>query len=278
MNAFELLQQWPSWAGATAETIYHSPAWLMPVRWGDQQAYLRRSDVTYRDVLGISIRLDDEEHFLGLGDSKFFPDLQTLWEVKNELPETLKLALVEKECGVLLQLLENATRRQLSIADVAPSNARAGSTGFAVVDAAGNILCEFDLDVTPALVSAFGQLKYLDVQHEAIRTLTRDAWAVYASFALTPQELAGLSTGDYLLLPEASSGTATWQTSLPQNDFLTIVSNQPVQLSFAQFADEQLPPVPSAETLQIYRQGRVIARGRLDNLAGQGALAIEELF
>lgn len=278
MNAFEVLQKWPSWESADAETIFTSPAWAMTTRWGDTPCVLRRAATNFRDVLGIAIRLDDEEHFLGLGNREAFPDLHTLWEVKDDLPDTLKLALVEKECGPLLQLLENAARRQLSIVQVAPAAARAGATGFEVVDEAGGVLASFDLDVTPALVRAFGQLKNLDLRHDAIRSLTRDAWAVYASFALSPEELSGLAVGDCLLLPEAATGLATWQTALPQNDLLTIASAQPVSLTFAQFADEQLPPPPAAEVLRVYRQGRAIAQGRLDTLAGQPALAIEELF
>lgn len=278
MNAFELLQSWPSWTGANAEAIYASPAWAMTVRWGDSPALLRRSGAVFRDVLGITIRLDDTEHFLGLGDRETFPDLQALWDVKNDLPDALKLALVEKECGPLLQLLENAARRQLAVVGVAPSTARAGSTGFEVVDADGNILASFDLDVTPDLVRTFGQLKYLDLNHDAIRSMTRDAWAIYASFSLTAEELAGLAVGDCLLLPEAAKDTAKWQTSLPQNDLLTIATPEPTALTFAQLADEQLPPAPPPTVLRVYQHGKAIAQGRLDTLAGQPALAIEERF
>ena len=278
MNSFELLQNWPSWKVADAEAVYASPAWAMAVRWGDQPAFLRRSDVLFRDVLGISIRLDGEEHFLGSGNRDAFPDLQALWEVKNNLPDTLKLALVEKECGPLLQLLENAARRQLTIVEVAPAAARAGATGFEVVDAAGGTLAAFDLDVTPALVNAFGQLKNLDLNHDAIRSMKRDAWAVFASFALPEEEVAGLAVGDCLLLPEAVNGAANWQTDLPQDDFLTIASAQPETLTFAQFAVAQLPPVAAPAVLRVYRKGKAIAQGRVEKLAGQPALAIEELF
>ena len=278
MNAFELLQNWPSWKGASAEAIYASEAWAMPTRWGDRPCLLRRSGTVFRDVLGIAIRLDDEEHFLGLGNRETFPDLQTLWEVKNDLPDALKLALVEKECGPLLQLLENAARRQLTVVGVAPSAARDGATGFEVVDAENNILASFDLDVTPGLVKTFGQFKCLDLNHEAIRSMTRDAWLVYASFSLTEEELAGLAIGDYLLLPEIAGDAAKWQTALPQDDLLTIASPEPAALTFAQLADGPLPPAPTPTLLRIYRQGKAFAQGRLDTLAGQPALAIEERF
>lgn len=279
MNSLELLQNWPSWAGAKAEAIYESPAWTLAGRWGDRPVLLRRSGSVFRDVLGIKIRLDDEEHFLGLGNRDAFPDLQALWDVKSNLPASLKLALVEKECGPLLQLLENVARKQLSIVNIVSSTAREGSTGFEVLDEADrSILASFDLDVTPSLIAAFGQLKYLDTNHEAIRSMTRDAWAVYASFALSAEEVAGLAVGDCLLLPEATNGAAKWQTALPADDLLTIASAQPMELTFAQFMDENLPPIPSPEVLRVYRHGRAFAQGRLDTLAGQPALALEEFF
>jgi len=278
MNKFEILQNWPSWKGATSEAIYGSPAWAMPGRWGDSEVRLRRTDTVFRDVLAITIRLDDEEHCLGLGNRETFPDLQKLWDVKNDLPEALKLALVEKECGQLLQLLENATKRQLTIVGVAPSAARQDATGFEVVDGGGTILASFNLDVTPGLIGTFGQFKYLDVNHEAIRSLTRDAWAVYASFSLPEKDVAELAIGDCLLLPEAASGKASWQIALPQDNFLTIATAQPSALTFAQFADEQLPPIPTPEVLRVYRQGKAIAQGRLETIAGQPAVVIEELY
>jgi len=278
MNKFELLQNWPSWKGATAEAIYGSPAWSLTGRWGDSEVHLRRTDTVFRDVLCITIRLDGEEHQLGLGNREAFPDLQKLWDVKNDLPDALKLALVEKECGQLLQLLENAARRQLTIAGVAPTAAREGATGFEVVDGGGTILATFNLDVTPSLVGAFGQLKYLDVNHEAIRSLTRDAWAVFASFALPEKDVAELAIGDCLLLPEVKTGAAKWQVALPRDEFLTIASAQPEPLSFAQFADDDLPTIAKPSVLRIFRRGKAIAQGRLDTVGLQPAVVIEELY
>ena len=278
MNKFELLQNWPSWKGATAEAIYGSPAWAMPGRWGDSEVRLRRTDTVFRDVLAITIRLDDEEHCLGLGNRETFPDLQKLWDVKNDLPEALKLALVEKECGQLLQLLENAAKRQLTIVGVAPSAARQDATGFEVVDGGGTILASFNLDVTPGLIGTFGQFKYLDVNHEAIRSLTRDAWAVFASFALPEKDVAELAIGDCLLLPEVKTGAAKWQVALPRDEFLTIASAQPEPLSFAQFADDDLPTIAKPSVLRIFRRGKAIAQGRLDTVGLQPAVVIEELY
>ena len=128
MNAFELLQKWPSWEKAGASMIFDSPAWAMPVRWGDMQCVMRRAEVKFRDVLGISIRLEDEENFIGLGNRDTFKDLHVLWDVKNNLPDALKLALVERECGPLFQIIENAARRQLNVVGVAPSAQREGCT------------------------------------------------------------------------------------------------------------------------------------------------------
>ena len=74
MNAFELLQKWPSWEKAGAETIFKSPAWMIPVRWGDKPCVLRRADVKFRDVMAIKIRYDDEDNCIWLGNRESFPD------------------------------------------------------------------------------------------------------------------------------------------------------------------------------------------------------------
>ena len=139
MNEMQLLQRWPGWAGRTPREIMDSPAWSMRTRWGDDETRLRFSDNRPRDVLGLKIAFDDEEHFLGIGEREAFPDLAALWDRKSDLPGTLMLALVEKECGKLLQLLENAVRRQLRVIGLAEASEREGTRGMEVVGEGGGI-------------------------------------------------------------------------------------------------------------------------------------------
>ena len=278
MNAFELLQKWPSWQKAGPEAIFDSPAWAMPVRWGDAQCFLRRADVKFRDVLGIAIRLEDEDNFIGLCNREAFPDLHVLWNVKNNLPDELKLALVERECGPLFQIIENAARRQLNVVGIVPVEERGGTTGFEVVTPDGKILASFVMKVSLELIRAFGLLKFIDVTHDAIRSMTRVARAEFASFTLTEDELAGLAPGDYLMLPEIGSVPAKWQTELPKDERVRVCAPETTELSFGEFADELLPDIPEPTTLCAMRQGMQIANGRLDKLAGHFAFAIEEVL
>lgn len=278
MNGFELLQKWPSWEKASAESIFDSPAWAMPVRWGDAQCIMRRADVKFRDVLGIAIRLDDEENFIGLGRRESFKDLNVLWDVKNNLPDALKLALVERECGALFQIIENAARRQLTVVNVAPSEKREGATGFEVVTAEGRILASFDLKVTASIIRAFGLIKFIDVNHECIRSMKRTARAVYSSFTLTDAERAGLIPGDCIMMPEIGSVPPKWQFETPKDGLMQICAPETTELTFAQFADDQLPEIPMPEVLTLMMDGKSIANGRLTKLAELPAFAIEEII
>ncbi len=278
MNAFELLQKWPSWERAGAGTIFDSPAWAMPVRWKDIPCVLRRSGVTFRDVLGISVRLDDEENFLGICNREAFPDLHTLWDVKNNLPDALKLALVEKECGPLFQILENALRRQLNVLGVAPAENREGTTGFELIGQNGKPLVSFVLKVDTDMVRTLGLLKYIDLNHDSILSMERAARAVYASFTLEEEEIAGLAAGDYLMLPEIGSSQPTWQVEDQKSEMLQVCAPDTMQITFGQFASEELPEIPKPNELILMRRGKILARGRIATLVQQPAFALEEIL
>ena len=278
MNAFELLQNWPSWKKASAETIFDSPAWAMPVRWRDMSCIMRKADVQFRDVLGISIRLDGEDNFIGLENRETFRDLNILWDVKNNLPDALKLALVEKECGALFQIIENAARRQLTVVDIAPTTRREDTTGFEIIDQEGRIMATFDLKVTPAMILAFGMMKFIDVNHQSIREMTRPARATFATFKLSETEKANLAPGDYLMMPEIGTVPSQWQLEPPQDGTFMICAPETQQLTFAQFADDQLPDVPVPTVLELLSNTGAIARGRLTQLVGNPAFAIEEIL
>lgn len=278
MNAFELLQKWPSWQRASAETIFDSPAWAMPVRWKDTQCVMRRADVKFRDILGIGIKFDDEENFIGLANREAFPDLHVLWDVKNNLPDPLKLALVEKECGPLFQILENAARRQLNVIGVQPSEKREDSTGFEITTEDGKILASFDLKITPEIIRSFGMLKNIDVTHESIRSMTRKGRAEFASFILKESELAGLAQGDYIMLPEIGSIPPKWQIDPPKDNSIHVYAPELTDLTFAEFADDMLPEIPQPTALTLIKQDTVVANGRLTTLAGKPAVALEEIL
>ena len=153
MSAFDILKTWPSLSTATADEIFAHPAWAMPCQWGDERCMLRRAMSKPRDIVGIAIMLDDDAHFLGIGNREAYPDLHELWSCKKELPPALVLALVEKECGNLLQLIENVVRRQVSVTSLDDPEKRSGALAFEVVSQAdGSIRSSFVLDVKPSAV------------------------------------------------------------------------------------------------------------------------------
>lgn len=278
MNTFDLLAKWPGWEKASAENYFDSPAWAMPVRWGDTPCLLRRAQFKERDVIGIGLRFDDDENFLGIGNRAAFPDLNQLWDVKQTLPDALKLALVEKECGRLLQIIENGVRRQVSLTGIVSAENRDGCTGFEIIDENGKIIVSFVMKITPDIIRAFGQLKYIDVKHPSIRAMTRTAYACYASFMMTPEELSSLAVGDFILLPETKSVAPYWIHECPMNEKAYLLAMDESTLSFAQYADEALPEIPAPTALRLVCNGRTIACGRMTSLKATPAFAVEEVF
>lgn len=280
MSAYDILKTWPTLATALPEEIFAHPAWMVPCQWGDERCYLCHAASKPRDVIGLSITLDDDEHFLGLANREIFPDLHQLWTEKTRLPDALLLALIEKECGELLQLIENVARRQVRVLGLDDPAKRASAVAFDVVSASdGTIRATFVIDLKNSMVRNLGQLRFLDVQHESIRTLTRPARAVYASFNLSEQAISGLTAGDYLLLPELrDTSFGEWVCALPTDDLCRVVAPTEQQISFAAFADERLPACPMPTLLALAVGDRIVARGRLTNLCDQTAFEIEEVL
>jgi hypothetical protein len=280
MSTYDVLKTWPSLATALPEEIFAHPAWVMPCQWGDERCFLRRSASKPRDVIGLAITLDDDEHFLGLANREIFPDLHQLWTEKTRLPDALLLALIEKECGDLLQLIENVARRQVRVLGLDDSLKRAGSLAFDVVSATdGAIRATFVMDVKSSMVRNLGQLRFLDVRHESIRTLTRPARAVYATFDLSEQALKGLGAGDYLLLPEMREATfGEWMCALPADGRCRVVAPTEQEIPFEAFAEDRLPACPRPTMLELAVGGRIVARGRLVNLCDQAAVEVEEVL
>jgi hypothetical protein len=279
MNEMQLLQRWPGWAGRTAKEIMDSPAWSMRTRWGDDEVRLRFSDNRPRDVLALKIAFDDEEHFLGIGEREAFPDLAALWDRKSDLPGALMLALVEKECGKLLQLLENAVRRQLRVIGLAEASEREGSRGMEVVGADGGIVASFALEVSPLVAEAFGDISAIDASHASVRAMTRPAAVEYAVFSLGAESSA-LASGDFLLVPELDNpAAARWCVDDPEDDGkFHLRSVSPVEVEFAAFADGQMPEVPDPEALDLYLGSKKVASGRAARLGSQSAFAVEEVL
>ena len=280
MIAFDVLKSWPGISEAPAEELFAHPAWAMPCQWGDERCLLRRAAAKPRDVIGIAITLDDDPHFLGLGNRETFPDLHDLWARKAELPSALILAIIEKECGDLLQMIENVARRQVGVTGLDDPEKRSGAIAFEVISLAdGSIRASFVLDVKPSMARTFGQLRFLDVSHESLREMARPARAVYATFDLPPEDAAGIAAGDYLMLPEIESGAGgEWMCAFPDDGRFRVVSRNVAELTFASLTDGNMPSLPVPGELELFRGSKVAARGRFKELCSRSAFVVEEVL
>ena len=295
MKPIDILASLPQWATATPSEILASPAWAMPCRLGEKQCLMRLDAIRPAETLNLAVKLENEDHILGITDSPDFPELHAVWPSRADVPEPVLLALVEKDCRPLFQLIENSARRQLKIAGLASAPADAESkTAFAQLHADGAPLFSFTLTLSPALESAFGQLRNLDAKHAAIRETPLNAEAEYATFALSAADFASLAPGDALLLPEigshmprlivegrlavAENGVSEWK----DNTLPRVCAAEPISiaagtlLDAAERAPEGLLAQPAENApLNLVRAGKTVAQGRLDRIGAQFAFVVE---
>ena len=294
MKPLEILSSLPQWAKATPATILASPAWTLPCRLGDESCALRLDAPVPAETLDILIRLGDEEHVLGIVDTSALPELHAVWAARADVPEPILLALVEKECGPLLQLLENAVRRQLKIVGLAQERPEA-QTAYARVFSTAGDLVSFSITLSPALAETLGQLRFLDPSHPSVREIMLNAEVEVAAFALGAAEIAGLMPGDALLLPEvdtipqrlivdgrfAASGgdVIAWR----DEGLLRVLVGEPREITLGALLDaaagtaEALvvdKPTENAP-LRLSRSGSVIATGRLGTVGAQRAFVVD---
>ena len=253
MDANELLKEWPGWAKANAARVLDSPAWRLETRFGGRPARLTRCAGLSVPPIVLDVRLDDEPHVLALEITPLFPDLTLLKDRLSALPKEVLLALVEKECGVAFQFVEEVARRQLSI--VGLSEKPVPDTAFAVSGAAGE--ARLAIDLTPEMGQRLGALANLDVAHPSIRALTREAFACLAEWTLADAELSALSVGDCLVPDEGFA--PHWLLDLPCDDHVRAIADAKGALTFAQLADDALPPVPPPTALTLWHRGKPLA-------------------
>ena len=285
MKPLEILVAIPKWAKATPDQVLDSPAFAMPCRLGEEQVSLRLGAVQPSDTLDLAILFGDEQHSLRLARSTRFPELDKVWDSRADMPEPILLALVEKECGPLLQMLENAVRRQLRLVGLAASVADAQTLSVQVNDIV------FSLTRSETVTAAFGILRHLDLASPALRAATFAAETEFAAFALAPSDLSSLSVGDALLVPEVGSVPPRLVV-----DGRFVVDESGV----APFADDGRCRVVAAEIrnvslgelfdaaenprrvegeapgqLRLTQGGKTVAYGRLDRLGEQPAFVVE---
>ena len=294
MKPLEILSSLPAWARSTPAAILASPAWTLPCRLGDETCTMRLDAPVPAETLDILIRLGDEEHVLGIVDTPSLPELHAVWAARADVPEPILLALVEKECGPLLQLLENAVRRQLQVVGLAQERPEVQTVCARVFSTLGDLL-SFTLTLSPALTETLGLLRFIDPSHPSVRDSVLNAEVEVASFALGAAELAGLAPGDALLLPEvdtipqrlivdgrfaASEGdVVAWR----DEGLLRVLSGEPREITLGALLDASagnadaltIAKPDENAPLRLSRSGSVIATGRLGAVGAQRAFVVD---
>lgn len=287
MKPLEILSMLPQWADAAPEALLDSPAWAMPCRLGDDSTTLRAADVKPCDTLNLVVMLDGERHVLSIADSPRFTDIHALWPSRADVPDPILLALVEKECGSLLQLVENAVRRQLKIEGLASENPDARTVFAQVMDVV------FGLTRSPIVEAAFGQLRFIDCSHQAVRDTGLPCEVEIAAFTLPAADLTSLAVGDALLLPEVGTvpphlvvdGRFVVDENgvLPFKDDgrLRVVCVEARTITLGELFDREQNPVAEKTVdtaqLRLVASGKAVAHGHLEQLASHPAFVVEAL-
>lgn len=287
MKTHEILSMLPQWANAAPKTLLDSPAWAMPCRLDEATVMLRMADVRPCDTMDISVLFDGTRHVLSIADSPRFTNLHALWPSRTEVPEALLLALVERDCGALLQLVENAMRQQLKVENLASEGPDAQTLFVQVEDVV------FGITRSTAVEAAFGQLRFIDSSHQAVRDATLPCETELASFALPAVDLASLAVGDALLLPEVGTVAPRLVVDgrfvvdengvLPFKDDgrLRVLDAERRTITLGELFERAQSPVAEKAAgtprLRLVVSGRDAACGCLGQLASQPAFIVESL-
>lgn len=298
MKPYDVLAHLPTWETASPAMIFDSPAWVFQTMLQGEAYALRKASLLPTDLLCLRLSCEDEAVVLGLADSPAFPELHALWAARTTVPEPILLALIERECGVIFQTLENSLRRQLAIQALEPNSEALGRafTPFELTKSGEGVWqCTFTLALTPTLVEELGQIKHLDLAHESLREQMLPVQMELASFALEPAEEASMAAGDCLLLPEVdAAGNAPGRQWIvdqrfvavkglvelsAEDDLFHVLARAPLAVSFGDLCAGALPELPEqSEELVLVRHGKPKAYGRRVTLGDQQAFALEEVL
>ena len=285
MKSLEILSMLPQWAKASSDALLDSPAWAAPCRLGDDATTLRKAEIRPGDTLNLSVSFDGDRHLLSIADSQRFADLHALWASRAEVPEPILLALVEKECGDLLQLVENAVRHQLKIEGLSPDIPDERTLFLQVEDMV------FGLTRSPAVETSLGQLRFIDASSQTVRDATLPCETEVAAFALSAADVASMAVGDALLLPEVGTvpprlvvdgrfvvdenGVAPFK----DDERFRVVGAELREVTLGELFDRAQNPVAEKEAnpaqLRLVSSGKTIANGRLEHLAEQWSFIVE---
>lgn len=300
MKPLEILLLLPKWAKAKPDAIVDSPAFSLQGRMGEETVTVVPAPVApaASESLVLSVSFGDEPHTLLIARSPRFPELDRIWDTMSDVPEPILLALVERECGPMFQMLENAVRRQLKLAGIAAAagsaDAEGKASGCMALQISGDPGIVFALTRSATVVSAFGALRNLDLSHESVRSQTLPSEVEYAAFAMPDEDVASLAVGDAVLVPEIGSvepklvvdrrfvADGGGVSQYAEDSFVHIRAAESGSITFGELFDATTSPVgrPAAENgaqLRLFLNGTSVARGRLDRIADQVAFIVEAM-
>ena len=283
MKPYEILALLDNWRVKKPEELLDSPAWAMPCRLGEEQLTMRCGAVRPADSLALRVRFGEVPHTLAIAQSERFPELSRIWHARNEMPDAIILALIERECASFLQLLENAMRRQLSIEALGGECAEEDFCGEA-----GGIT--FTLTRSRQLVEAFGRLGNLDLSSEVIRGEFCPVEYSYASFAMSQADCDAIDVGDAVVVPELDAPVnrvivddkiviESDGVSVPYEDdgvLYYICGAESAQVTLGAVFDGAVKvPAANSGALKLTHAGKTVATGRFERLANQPVFIVE---
>lgn len=279
MRSQELFELADGLNGLSAKEVLLHPAWQMPVKIGAQQLVLKCDGNTSADSVCLKVRFGTDECLLGLAPSAAMPEFSALFQVRDAVPETIMRAVIEKEAGALFQVLEDAVRKELVIDGLAE---RAGEFVSFRMHGDDKALLSFELTPIPSIVDALGDRQFLNVEHPSIADLKLDCEVEYATFALQADEIAGLASGDCLLLPEMleEKPGRIRVRGKGANELCRVVGTGSVSVTCSEYlaADGDMRVVKTeGEPLALVLGGKIRAVGSLTKLGDMPALAIESV-
>ena len=282
MKPFELIESLASFRQLTDAEILAHPAWRLSLDWNGEDAVLRTGGVLPAAAVWLDVRFEREECVLGIVPSPKFPDFSALFPIRDQVPPSLMLAVIEKELGPLFQALENAMRREFAVVALREGGAPEGAlTAFTAALAGGETLADFALTLTPALVADLGRLDFLDPDDGSVAAHKVKGEMVFAEFDLTAAEIAALKPGDHVLMPEFAEempGVFRIDESLDAKR-ARVVASAPVEVPFAEvIAGSEATRSAALDDLTLKVGLRRIASGRRVRLGEQYALAVEEVL
>lgn len=286
MKPFEILSSLPQWTKLDQDAIVDSPAFAMPCRLGEENVTLLLGATRPVDAIRLSITIEDEPHVLSLARSPRFKELDAVWHGLADVPEPIVLALVEKDAGPVLQLVENAVRRKLKLVGLAEAD---GADAREFVAQVGDVV--FSLTRSATVTAALGNLRNIDLAHETVRSSVLPAVAEYAAFALSPADAAGLAVGDAVLLPELESSPARLVVDgqfavddggvsrYSDGELVHVFDAEPRESTLGELFDAAETPraveAKPAGELKLVGKGKTLAIGRLERLGDQPAFIVE---